>query len=800
MAAMKFIRKCVDAAGWFVLINLGVLALLNCILAYTKFTVLISDVIFSIILSSILYLSIYIDKRIGSIYCRLLFIGAGLYIACQYRVLLYSSLLYIGNGFIEVLKQPYHLNIILFKLPTVNYMISQRPIIWLFIFLAVTGLSFLLKINKGRMLLLLMTLPICIVGLYFGVLPDYHSIMGIFAFGMAVYAYDNRKRPGSAAIRVGIIVLMVFLSGTVIQMAEPKSSYVPSHFMQYLPQGVKDLLNDYLSPADRATAMDDIRHGMNGQGQLGDMDNLTQTGRKIMQVSTSLQTKDHLYLRNYFGAVYQNNSWNDLPEEAYRQYNKLFAAYSPGAWYDQSVIIFEALKEDRKGQNELMKYMAGNTGYADFFTARQFKIEKMFSEKEQYFFPYNMDISSPAFKYDRAAQETGTKLYKASAYNMPANYGGIDAFIEEYGQYNKYLLYYAYEEKDYRAFVYNNYLQVPKGALDEFSEHFPIRQVRTDQERDELIAQLQQYFQKNYHYTTAPGKVPQGRDFVEYFLDDSHEGYCTYFASAATLILRQAGIPARYVVGYAIPAETINNGAVIGSDAGKPIHDFTVVDKQAHAWVEIYENGWGWRPVEFTPGFVSPIQDKEMGGQTKQQSDKQQQQNPNKNIDKPRTTQHQDNGKSEQHNSALTHTPIGWTIVVLVVISGITAAVVWQRKCRNDLQRCFACDINAANQAARTKEIYGYMERLANYNGLMRPGHMDYLVYADYLQQNEKNWHDIDIRHFVEIVLAVRFGENIGLNRKAVMDMLTTVQKMRNNIYIKLNLLQKLLFTYIYKL
>ena len=63
-----------------------------------------------------------------------------------------------------------------------------------------------------------------------------------------------------------------------------------------------------------------------------------------------------------------------------------------------------------------------------------------------------------------------------------------------------------------------------------------------------------------------------------------------HFASAAALLLRLVGIPTRYVAGYVadIPA------------SGKA----NVPDSNAHAWVEVYLDGYGWEPVEVTPAYA----------------------------------------------------------------------------------------------------------------------------------------------------------------------------------------------------
>ncbi|MBQ9151567.1 MAG: transglutaminase domain-containing protein, partial [Clostridia bacterium] len=70
------------------------------------------------------------------------------------------------------------------------------------------------------------------------------------------------------------------------------------------------------------------------------------------------------------------------------------------------------------------------------------------------------------------------------------------------------------------------------------------------------------------------------------------EGVCRHFASAATLLYRALGIPARYTVGFMTDVKGGEITAVKGEDA--------------HAWVEVYEDGFGWRYVEVTG---SPAQD-----------------------------------------------------------------------------------------------------------------------------------------------------------------------------------------------
>ncbi len=99
----------------------------------------------------------------------------------------------------------------------------------------------------------------------------------------------------------------------------------------------------------------------------------------------------------------------------------------------------------------------------------------------------------------------------------------------------------------------------------------------------------------NAVYDLDVSNTPEGEDFVEYFLFERKRGYCAHFASSAVLMLRYLGIPARYVTGYAAGPENLKSNA-------DGICSAVILNRQAHAWVEIYLDGIGWVPVEMTPG------------------------------------------------------------------------------------------------------------------------------------------------------------------------------------------------------
>lgn len=98
---------------------------------------------------------------------------------------------------------------------------------------------------------------------------------------------------------------------------------------------------------------------------------------------------------------------------------------------------------------------------------------------------------------------------------------------------------------------------------------------------------LQSWLSRNFRYTLDVSDQPGDIDFVTHFLLDTKEGYCTYFASAMTVLCRMAGLPARYVEGYV--AEPDEHGEAV------------VTGLSAHAWTEVYFRGFGWLTFDATP-------------------------------------------------------------------------------------------------------------------------------------------------------------------------------------------------------
>ena len=105
----------------------------------------------------------------------------------------------------------------------------------------------------------------------------------------------------------------------------------------------------------------------------------------------------------------------------------------------------------------------------------------------------------------------------------------------------------------------------------------------------DILSTVKKYLSALGDYYLDPPMMPEDEDFVVWFLKDQKDGYCIHFASAATVLLRYLGVPARLAVGYAFSA----------SDK----ETTKVTQERAHAWVEYFDGATlSWQIFDPTPG------------------------------------------------------------------------------------------------------------------------------------------------------------------------------------------------------
>lgn len=143
----------------------------------------------------------------------------------------------------------------------------------------------------------------------------------------------------------------------------------------------------------------------------------------------------------------------------------------------------------------------------------------------------------------------------------------------------------------------------PGQALDGSPTRFDLRVPRDEQvlltqlvatiglaglEAEQIISKVQSHFADNFQYAAYGKRPAAARTALADFLLHSKAGHCEYFASATVLLLRAAGVPARYATGFS------------AQEFSRLENAYLVRERHAHAWTKAYVNG-AWRDVDTTP-------------------------------------------------------------------------------------------------------------------------------------------------------------------------------------------------------
>jgi len=104
----------------------------------------------------------------------------------------------------------------------------------------------------------------------------------------------------------------------------------------------------------------------------------------------------------------------------------------------------------------------------------------------------------------------------------------------------------------------------------------------------ERVAAVETFLRNTCSYSLE-GDEAGIRDPVSHFIFNSRSGTCEHFASAMVIMLRYLGIPARPVNGYMLSEWNETGGF------------FTVRQRDAHTWVEVFLPPLGWTAFDPTP-------------------------------------------------------------------------------------------------------------------------------------------------------------------------------------------------------
>lgn len=328
-------------------------------------------------------------------------------------------------------------------------------------------------------------------------------------------------------------------------------------------------------------------------GRIGKKNGVSYTGETMLKLSGDVNENHGLYLKGYVGDIYSKNKWKSLASD--EQYQSDLAdltklGASPDNWHVQL--------RNELGDSE-------RTGVSDLWQVGTLRIRNLAFGYGNYLVPYLPETTFKQEDNGRATIDTKgidytVEYFVTYPYIMRRELLSQNETLAstQFWEGNK-----AKRDK-MKEFAEKYYLDVPdsvsevcedfKNYLNDNGSLYDKYQSGTIDKKD-ILSAVKTYITKDTEYTLTPGKTPSGEDTVEYFLKENKKGYCTYYATSAAVLLRSVGIPTRYVEGMYVTKEELAQGVETGAE-------IEVKDSDAHAWIEVFDEKYGFVPMEVTPG------------------------------------------------------------------------------------------------------------------------------------------------------------------------------------------------------
>ena len=285
-------------------------------------------------------------------------------------------------------------------------------------------------------------------------------------------------------------------------------------------------------------------------------------------LSVTSDKTDTLYLRGFVGDVYENGTWSALDAENAANEKDLFYWLHENGFYPQSQFALSAA--------QTAEYKTETIQISNLSTCSLYRYEPFSVLSANAGTSKNLLLPS-------VVETSGWNGEREYSYTVIANSSAILPEILDELQQNEANDAYLQMESAYRDFVDSYALAVPQ----EFTDELGALLEETEQNLNfsgALTKEEAQLCALSFLETCFGGDTSLP-------LDSTAKGTTYQYATVAALALRYYGIPARYVEGFTV--KTAENENV------------SVMDENAGAWVEVYQDGVGWLPLALTPGLES---------------------------------------------------------------------------------------------------------------------------------------------------------------------------------------------------
>ncbi len=436
-------------------------------------------------------------------------------------------------------------------------------------FLIILALTFTIILLRNVWLFVFYAVPFFTVPFLLGQGPNVIHLL-LFITGILLAAINKRFQGDISLWNVVAMLLIFLIAINISNMNMIKQKLTP-------PASAREFNEDVIEK---------IHHYRFGETPLGEGDMIR--GKRKVPKGTAMEiTMDKpqsMYIRGFVGDARTKNGWGELPCSNY---------------YGSLETLAKIKNTGLDPHSQLSKVDTLVNGESK--ETNTVKIVNKDASRRYIYMPYEFRQGIIEKSKDWGGSfVTGTGFRGTKEYEYEVSTPIAEKWTELYGKFftkdiNDEIKTYFFAESELNANLYKKYTKMEAGDVIVLQHKVgePGNQEKGHIGYSDAIKKVLNYFENEVIYQEA-FKTGKGEDTsVSPFT--SGNGYDIQYAAGATLMFRYYGIPARYVEGYVLTPVDVKH-----MEAGKA---YNLPLSNAHAWTEIYIDGFGWVPVETVPEY-----------------------------------------------------------------------------------------------------------------------------------------------------------------------------------------------------
>lgn len=502
-----------------------------------------------------------------------------------------------------------------------NYYISEANFILILIAILLVYINFLsyFIFKKSNFIgVFLLTFPFFEVGAAFGLQTNHIAFAGMLGVWVSMLIlhranrvkvktktkFDNKTTKAKKVYKnvdkqkfvliscvVGLAIFIVFSSSLGLLI---DSNYFENLNLSEVRNNVIIKSSDYID-----VLMNKSSNALLPDGKLYRLQDRIAKKIKVMKIKAP-NFNEPIYIRGFVGGEYNGREWLSSKPNDY--YQSIFDDLKENNM-SVSTLQLDSIKNLEKSKSDYYygkdiifddSYYYGDV--SSYFSVNKLTFSDLKYPKDYAYLPYFSILPNGIIGADDSYLFLKDEKKEKYSVHSFCNWSAlINHNNQDYIVYKDDITIKAFFEI-YNQYVAQNYTKVPQ-LSQEIKDIASSLKATT---KEKSIKNVRNFLAENKVFSFKTKQLPKNKDFVEFFLEEGNTGYSPHFATTAAVLLREMGIPTRYVEGFLLDETAYKRYFANSNEV-----EFDVTDNNSHAWIEVYFEDVGWIPIETLSENVS---------------------------------------------------------------------------------------------------------------------------------------------------------------------------------------------------